>query len=60
MRSRVHKAKVDSTDPLSFIRTEETSVVTFLNYNVGNARPVILLQTDTRLPDGYQLRPRHL
>lgn len=50
----------ESTDPLSFIRAEETSVVTFLDYNVGNARPVILFQTDTCLPNSYQLRPCYL
>lgn len=56
----LHITEEWSTDPLSFIRAEETSVVTFLDYNVGNARPVILLQTDTCLPDGYKLRPCHL
>lgn len=35
-------------------------MVTFLNDYVGDARPVIFLQTDTGLPDGYQLRPRDL
>lgn len=39
--------------PLGFVRTEETRVVTFLNHDVGDARPVVLLQTDTSLPDGY-------
>ena len=48
------------TDPLSFVGAEETSVVSFLDHDVGNARPVILLQTDAGLTDGYQLWPRHL
>lgn len=47
-------------NPLSFVRAEETSMVTFLDHNVGNARPVILLQTDAGLPDGYQLGPCYL
>lgn len=46
--------------PLSFVRAEETSVVTLLNHNVGDARPVVLLQTDAGLPDGYELWPSHL
>lgn len=39
--------------PLSFVRTEETSVVTLLNHNIGDAWSVVLLQADTGLPDGY-------
>lgn len=52
---RTHESQVlDRTlYPLGFVRTEETRVVTFLNHDVGDARPVVLLQTDTGLPDGY-------
>lgn len=46
--------------PLSFVRAEKTRVMTLLDHNVGDARPVVLLQTDAGLPDGYQLRPGHL
>lgn len=38
--------------PLGFVGTEETSVVTFLNHDVGDAWPVVLLQTDAGFPDG--------
>lgn len=34
--------------------------MTLLDHDVGDARPVILLQTDASLPDGYQLWPRDL
>lgn len=46
--------------PLGFVRTEETRVVTLLNHNVGDARPVVLLQADAGLPDGDELWPSNL
>lgn len=32
----------------------------FLDHDVGDPRPVVLLQADAGLPDGNQLRPGHL
>lgn len=32
----------------------------FLDYDVGDPWPVVLLQADAGLPDGDQLRPGHL
>lgn len=49
-----------STYPLSFVGAEQTRVMALLHHDVGDARPVVLFQTDARLPYGDQLRPGHL
>lgn len=48
------------TYPLSFVGAEEPRVVAFLDHDVGDPWPVVLLQADAGLPDGDELRPRHL
>lgn len=48
------------TYPLGFVGAEQPRVVAFLDHDVGDPRPVVLLQADAGLPDGDQLRPRHL
>lgn len=46
--------------PLIAISTEEARVMAFLHDDEGDARLVLLLQTDARLPDGQQLVVQHL
>ena len=46
--------------PFVAVGTEEAGVVTLLHHDVGDARLVLLLQGDARLPDGQQLVVQHL
>lgn len=54
------EAAATGTYPLGFVGAEQPRVVAFLDHDVGDPRPVVLLQADAGLPDGDQLRPRHL
>lgn len=46
--------------PFCFICTEESCVVSLLHHDVGYSWPVVFLQANTCLPDGYELWPGYL
>ena len=48
------------TDPLGLVGAEQAGVVTFLDHDVRDSGPVVLLQTDAGLPDGDELGPGYL
>lgn len=48
-------APAEETHPLVLVRAEQPRVVSLLHHDEGDARLVILLQLDARLPDGQEL-----